>query len=97
MLKSTLEKLNGKEIHLVPLLLLVKANIMSKLLLICKYNRFHIRFTQGRYFNKILKTEKKIVLFCTLGARGALAAKTLKDMGYENVYYSEKGLQDWMK
>ena len=49
------------------------------------------------YFNEVLNTEKKIVLFCTLGARGALATKTLKDMGYENVYNLENGLQDWNK
>ena len=52
---------------------------------------------EGPYFNKVLNTEKKIVLFCTLGARGALATKTLQDMGYENVYNLENGLQDWMK
>ena len=47
------------------------------------------------YFNKSLETDKKIVVFCTLGARGALAAKTLQDMGYDNVFNLENGLQDW--
>ena len=51
----------------------------------------------GPYFNEVLNTKKKIVLFCTLGARGALATKTLKDMGYENIYNLENGLQDWNK
>ena len=51
----------------------------------------------GPYFNKALNTNKKIVVFCTLGARGALATKTLQDMGYENVYNLENGLQDWKK
>ena len=51
----------------------------------------------GPYFNEVLNTDKKIVLFCTLGARGALATKTLKDMGYENIYNLENGLQDWNK
>ena len=32
---------------------------------------------EGPYFNEAFNTEKKIVLFCTLGARGALATKTL--------------------
>ena len=49
----------------------------------------------GPYFNKALNTDKKIVLFCTLGARGALATKTLQDMGYDNVFNLERGLQDW--
>ena len=49
----------------------------------------------GPYYNQALNTEKKIVVFCTLGARGALAVKTLQDMGYNNVYNLENGLQDW--
>ena len=49
----------------------------------------------GPYYNKVLNTEKKIVVFCTLGARGALAVKTLQDMGYSNVYNLENCLQDW--
>ncbi len=52
---------------------------------------------EGPYFNEALNTQKKIVIFCTLGARGALATKTLQDMGYENVYNLENGLQDWKK
>lgn len=49
----------------------------------------------GPYFNQLLNTEKKIVVFCTLGARGALAAKTLQEMGYDNIYNLKDGLQDW--
>ena len=51
----------------------------------------------GPYFNEALNTDKKIVVFCTLGARGALATKTLQEMGYTNVYNLENGLQDWEK
>ena len=47
------------------------------------------------YFDKRLKTEKKIVVFCTLGARGALATKTLNDMGYNNACNLEGGLKKW--
>jgi len=32
-----------------------------------------------------LDLNKEIVLFCAAGGRSALAAKTLKDMGFENV------------
>ncbi len=51
----------------------------------------------GPYYNKALDTEKKIVVFCTLGARGALATKTLQDMGYKNVFNLKEGLQNWKK
>ena len=34
---------------------------------------------------------KKIVLFCALGFRSALATKSLKEMGYENVANAEGG------
>ena len=34
---------------------------------------------------------KKMVLFCALGFRSALATKTLKDMGFENVAHVDGG------
>ena len=42
--------------------------------------------------NKI-KDMKKMVLFCALGFRSALATKTLKDMGFENVANVEGGFE----
>ena len=36
-------------------------------------------------------TSKSIVLFCAGGMRSALAAKTLKDMGYDNVAHIDGG------
>ena len=41
--------------------------------------------------NNIVDKSKDIVLFCAAGGRSALAAKTLKDMGYENVSHIEGG------
>ena len=41
--------------------------------------------------NNIVDKNKDIVLFCAAGGRSALAAKTLKDMGYENVSHIEGG------
>ena len=35
--------------------------------------------------------DKEIVLFCAGGLRSALAAKTLKDMGFENVSHVDGG------
>ena len=38
-----------------------------------------------------LDLNKEIVLFCAAGGRSALAAKTLKEMGYEKVSHIEGG------
>ena len=46
---------------------------------------------EGPYFNEALNTQKKIVIFCTLGARGALATKTLQDMGFNKVSHIDGG------
>ena len=46
----------------------------------------------GAYFkNGKLDLNKEIVLFCAGGLRSALAAKTLKDMGFEKVSHIEGG------
>ena len=34
---------------------------------------------------------KKLILFCAAGMRSALATKTLKDMGYQNVAHVNGG------
>ena len=36
---------------------------------------------------------KKMVLFCALGLRSALATKSLKDMGFENVAHVDGGFE----
>jgi rhodanese-related sulfurtransferase len=36
-----------------------------------------------------------IVTHCVLGPLGAIAAKTLKDMGFTNVSYLEGGIEAW--
>jgi len=41
--------------------------------------------------NKNLDLDKEIVLFCAAGGRSALAAKSLKEMGFENVSHIEGG------
>ena len=38
---------------------------------------------------------KKIILHCASGGRSALAAKTLKDMGYQNVAHLDGGIKGW--
>lgn len=39
--------------------------------------------------------EKRIILHCASGGRSALAAKTLKDMGYQNVAHLDSGINGW--
>ena len=46
--------------------------------------------------NKI-KDNKKMVLFCALGFRSALATKSLVDMGFENVAHVEGGFDSLKK
>jgi len=41
--------------------------------------------------NNQLDLNKGIVLFCAAGGRSALAAKTLKEMGFDNVSHIEGG------
>ena len=41
--------------------------------------------------NQKLDLNKEIVLFCAAGGRSALAAKTLKEMGFKNVSHVEGG------
>ena len=39
--------------------------------------------------------DARIVVHCALGGRGALAARSLKEMGYTNVANMEGGIKDW--
>ena len=46
--------------------------------------------------NNIVDIEKDIVLFCAAGGRSALAAKTLRDMGFKNVSHVDGGFLSMM-
>ena len=48
------------------------------------------------YHKPVFRTDKKLVLFCASGLRSALAARTLQDMGMDNVLDMEPagGLSD---
>ncbi len=47
---------------------------------------------QSKYFDSSkFSKEKKLILFCAAGMRSALATKTLKDMGYENIAHVNGG------
>lgn len=43
------------------------------------------------YKEKKIDSSKKIILFCALGLRSALATKSLVEMGFENVAHVEGG------
>ena len=43
-----------------------------------------------------LTPDRPVVLFCAAGGRAALAGKTLKDMGYTEVY-NLGGFKDWQE
>ncbi len=46
----------------------------------------------SQYFKEgKLDLQKEMVLFCAAGARSALAAKSLQDMGFENVSHIDGG------
>ena len=46
------------------------------------------------YHDKTFAKEKSIILYCASGGRSALAAKTLKDLGYAHVY-NVGAFKDW--
>lgn len=49
------------------------------------------------YQSNKIKNIKKMVLFCALGLRSALATKSLMDMGFENVAHVEGGFDSLKK
>ena len=50
---------------------------------------------QSEYYRKLFDPLKRYVLYCAGGGRSALAAKTMKDMGYPNVAHLEPGFAGW--
>ena len=47
------------------------------------------------YTNEIFGADREFVLCCAGGMRSALSAKTLKDMGMENISHIETGFGGW--
>src|SRR5688572_18385892 len=45
--------------------------------------------------DEVPDTEREIVLYCRGGNRSALAADSLRQMGYENVYSMKGGYRQW--
>lgn len=48
------------------------------------------------YYDKAFTKDKAVILYCASGGRSALAGKTLKDMGFDNVF-NLGGFKDWVE
>lgn len=49
------------------------------------------------YYQDFFQPDQRIILHCAAGGRSALAAKTLKEMGYTNVAHLETGFRGWVE
>ena len=49
---------------------------------------------ESPYHDKNFSKDKSVILYCASGGRSALAAKVLKDMGYQHVY-NVGAFKDW--
>ncbi len=47
------------------------------------------------YYKPEFDKDKRIILHCASGGRSALAARTLQDMGYQNVAHLDGGIKSW--
>lgn len=45
--------------------------------------------------NQALSSERPVIVYCGSGGRSALAAKTLKEMGFDRVSHMEGGFGAW--
>ena len=50
---------------------------------------------ESQYHHQALSSADELVLYCNLGWRSALAAKTLQDMGLTNVAHLGGGMAAW--
>ncbi len=50
---------------------------------------------ESPYFKPVFGEDKTFVFFCAAGWRSALAAKTVQDMGLENVMHIDGGFSAW--
>lgn len=47
------------------------------------------------YHQELFQPDARIILYCASGGRSALAAATLREMGYTNVAHLDGGLNAW--
>jgi rhodanese-related sulfurtransferase len=49
----------------------------------------------SQYYRDMFSPERRYILYCAGGGRSALAARTMKDMGYTDVAHLEGGFGSW--
>ncbi len=49
----------------------------------------------SEYYRAVFVPESRYIIYCAGGGRSALAAKTMKDMGYPDVAHLEPGFGGW--
>lgn len=47
------------------------------------------------YYKPELKPDSRVILHCASGGRSALAARTLRELGYKNVAHLDGGFKAW--
>ncbi len=52
---------------------------------------------RGPMHNPVFTSGRHIVVYCASGGRSTLAAKTLVDMGFKNVFNLVGGFQGWLQ
>ena len=52
---------------------------------------------ESPYYKKKLDLSKTFILYCASAWRSALAAKTLLEMGLDNIFHLEGGFEKWKK
>ena len=49
----------------------------------------------SEYYRDVFDPDRRYILYCAGGGRSALAADTMREMGYENVAHMEAGFTGW--
>ena len=49
----------------------------------------------SEYYREVFSPDRRYIIYCAGGGRSALAAKTMKDMGYPDVAHLEPGFGGW--
>lgn len=50
-----------------------------------------------KYHLPELRPEKRVILYCAAGSRSALGARSLKDLGYQDVAHLDGGIAAWQQ